>query len=201
MLESSALLFANYPVQAGLLVATSCFSVFLAVFGLHRRASRGATEFVLVMAAVAEWNIAYFLELAAPALSLKLLAAQIEYLGIATLPVLWPCCAGHTGRIDLARPRIAELMLVPCVTIALAFTNPAHQFRDENVDGRRDLPRVSGHPRPDVLGQHGYAYLLPARDPAVHVLPHHGAALLPNGLLRDDRRGRRPGSATSCRWV
>ena len=128
MLETAALLFANHPLQAVLLAATSCLSVFLAIFGLHRRASRGATEFIFVMAAVAEWNIGYFFELVAPTFSQKLLAAQIEYLGITTLPVLWLLLAARsTGRIDLSRPlRVAVLMIVPCVTIVLAFTNPAH---------------------------------------------------------------------------
>ncbi len=128
MLESSALLFANHPLPAFLLVATSCLPVFLAMLGLRRRSSQGATEFVLVMLAVAEWNIGYFFELVAAEYGQKLLAAQLEYLGIATLPVLWLLLAArYTGRVTLARPlRIAALMLVPCLTIALAFSNPAH---------------------------------------------------------------------------
>ena len=128
MLRACGLLFGNYPLYAVLLTAAACLSVFLAGFGLHRRGSRGAIEFILCMTAVAEWSIGYFFELIAPTLSMKLLAAQIEYLGIATLPVLWLLLAArYTARIDLARPiRVVLLIVLPAVTIGLAFTNPLH---------------------------------------------------------------------------
>jgi PAS domain S-box-containing protein len=128
MLRAFGQLFGNYPLYAVLLSASVCLSVFLAIFGLRRRASRGATEFIFCMTAVAEWSIGYFLELIAPTLSMKLLAAQIEYLGIATLPALWLLLAArYTARIDLARPiRIALLMVLPAITIGLAFTNSLH---------------------------------------------------------------------------
>jgi PAS domain S-box-containing protein len=128
MLRACELLFGNYPLSAVLLAAAACLSVFLAGFALNRRASQGAIEFILCMTAVAEWSTGYFFELIAPTLSAKLLAAQIEYLGIATLPVLWLLLAArYTARVDLARPvRVVLLMVLPAVTIGLAFTNPLH---------------------------------------------------------------------------
>ena len=128
MMDSCGLLFRNHPASAVLLTVTCCLAVALTFFGVHRRASRGAGEFTVSMAAVGIWSIGYFFELVLPSASGRMLAAQIEYLGIASLPPLWLLLAArYTDGIDLRRPlRAALLFVVPAVTLGMAATSRSH---------------------------------------------------------------------------
>jgi PAS domain S-box-containing protein len=128
MLENCRILFESHCALAIMLTSASSLSALLAALGLLQRRAAAAREFILVMAAVFVWSTAYFFELILPGISLKLFSARVEYLGIATLPVLWLLLAARvTGRGSLIRPaRVAALLLIPAVTIALAFSNDMH---------------------------------------------------------------------------
>jgi signal transduction histidine kinase len=128
MLENCAILFESHCALATLLMAASSLSALLAMLGLVRRSATAAREFIHVCTAVFVWSTAYFFELVLPGISLKMLAARIEYLGITTLPVLWLLLAARaTGRCSLiTAPRVAALFVVPSATVAFAFTNGMH---------------------------------------------------------------------------
>jgi PAS domain S-box-containing protein len=128
LMRDCGLLYRNYPVVAVVLTATCCLSVGLMALGIRRRAARGGREFTLAMAAVAVWSIGYYFELVLPSAQMRFAAAQVEYVGIVSLPPLWLLlAAGYTKRIDLHRPlRAALLFAVPAVTLALAATSRWH---------------------------------------------------------------------------
>jgi signal transduction histidine kinase len=128
MWNNCAILFEGHAALATLLTAASSLSALLALLGVARRSAPAAREFIHVVSAVFIWSTAYFFELVLPGLSLKLLAARVEYLGISTLPVLWLLLAARaTGRGELITPlRTAALFVIPCVTTCLAFTNGLH---------------------------------------------------------------------------
>ena len=128
MMSDCGLLYRTYPAVAVVLTVTCCLSVGLTILGIRRRTARGGGAFTLAMAAVAVWSIGYFLELVLPTADLRFTAAQVQYVGIVTLPPLWLLlAAGYTKKLDLGRPlRAGLLFVVPAVTLALAATSRWH---------------------------------------------------------------------------
>lgn len=100
----------------------------LAVYAFRRAARPGALTFGLLMAAMSQWSACYALELLAPSLAGKLLAAKLQYLGIAAIPPLWLAFALHfTGRAGwLNRGRRLLLAAPGALTFILALTNEWH---------------------------------------------------------------------------
>ena len=68
-------------------------TIILAAIGLfawrHRRSTRGAKAFALLMLAAAEWSLAYAFSLASPTLESKLFWVKVRYLGIVVVPWAW----------------------------------------------------------------------------------------------------------------
>lgn len=72
------------------LVLALFFSAGLAGYAWRRRrTAAGALQFFLLMAAVFLWDAAYICELFSPDLSTALFMVNVQYLGIASIPVLW----------------------------------------------------------------------------------------------------------------
>src|SRR5947209_2072067 len=94
----------------------------------HRRPAPGATSFSLLMLAVAEWSLAYALELANTDLPTVLFWDNISWLGAASAPTLWLAFAlQYTGRARwLTRRTLAALALEPLITVLLVWTNQFH---------------------------------------------------------------------------
>ncbi len=64
----------------------------------RRRVMPGAIPLVVLLAAVAEWNFAYGLEIAAEELATKLWWAKLQYVGIVSAPVaVFVFAAEYTG--------------------------------------------------------------------------------------------------------
>ena len=82
------------------------------------------------MLACAWWALAYAFELGSPALPQKLFWVQIEYIGIAFVPLAWLAFVlSYTGRgAWFSRARTFWLSLPPAALILLAFTNPWHHL-------------------------------------------------------------------------
>ena len=83
-----------------------------------------------LMAAVFTWSLAAALEAAVPDTALKVLLSKIEYIGVATVPVLMFLFALQflrSGR-RLRRGRVIALWLIPAATVILAFTNESHHL-------------------------------------------------------------------------
>ncbi|PST82193.1 PAS domain-containing sensor histidine kinase [Pedobacter yulinensis] len=79
----------------------------------------------------AVWSIAYGFELASPTAWQMKFFTNIEYLGIATLPVFWYLfCLSMCSKDEwYGRTRnMALLFVVPCVTILLVWTNSLHHW-------------------------------------------------------------------------
>ena len=102
----------------------------LALVAFQRRFVPGAVQFGLFMLACAIWSFAYAIELGSPALNIKLFWINIEYIGIAWVPLAWLIfILYYTGREAwLSRARLAGLCLPPVALLLLVLTNPAHQL-------------------------------------------------------------------------
>src|SRR5436305_13376917 len=79
--------------------ASAVICAWLAYIAWHRRPAPGAISFCLLMLAVAEWSLAYALELASPDLSTTLFWDNVAWLGGVSAPSLWLAFAlQYTGR-------------------------------------------------------------------------------------------------------
>ena len=96
-----------------------------------KRAVTSVGRFLAVlMASVFVWSLAAALEAAAPDTATKVLISKIEYIGIATVPVLMFLFALRflqSGR-KLDKILAAILWIIPAATIVLAFTNERHHL-------------------------------------------------------------------------
>jgi len=112
------------------LFATAALAGILALYAFRRAARPGALTFGLLMAAMSEWAAFYAVELLAPSLPGKLLAAKLQYLGIAAVPALWLAFALiYTGRTGwLTRGRRLLLAAPGSLTFILALTNEWHHL-------------------------------------------------------------------------
>jgi PAS domain S-box-containing protein len=110
-------------------------SVVLALVAWRRRPAPGATAFVLLMLAVAEWSLAYALRLACADLEAKLLWAKVRYLGIVIVPATWLAFAlQYTGRDRwLTRRNLTLLAIEPLGTLLLVWTNDWHGLHWSSV--------------------------------------------------------------------
>src|SRR5256886_4669537 len=70
-------------------IASAAVAAALALNAWHRRPAPGATSFSLLMLAVAEWSLAYALELVSADLPTALFWDNIGWLGAAFAPTLW----------------------------------------------------------------------------------------------------------------
>ncbi|MDW8327627.1 MAG: histidine kinase N-terminal 7TM domain-containing protein, partial [Anaerolineales bacterium] len=110
------------------LFAIALFTGGLALYAFRHATRPGALTFGLLMAAMSEWAAFYALELLAPTLPGKLLAAKLQYLGIAAIPPLWLAFAlrftGHAYWLTHGR---GLLLAAPSVfTFILTLTNEWH---------------------------------------------------------------------------
>ena len=114
--------------------ASAVICAWLALTAWHRRPAPGATAFCLLMLAVAQWALAYALELVSPDLPSTLFWDNIGWLGSVCAPTLWLAFAlQYTGRARwLSRPIVALLFVEPLVTLLLVWTNPFHHLIENN---------------------------------------------------------------------
>jgi len=90
---------------------------------------------VLVAVAAALWSFGNALEIASVGLEDKLFWANVEYLGITTVPVFWFALAARyasLGNKPTGR-QIALMLIVPAITNVLVWTNDAHGLMRQNV--------------------------------------------------------------------
>ncbi len=118
------------PVAASAVICT-----WLAYIAWHRRPAPGATAFCLLMLAVAEWALAYALELVSPDLPSTLFWDNIGWLGSLSAPTMWLVFAlQYTGRARwLSRPIVTILFVEPLVTLLLVWTNQFHRLIQDNI--------------------------------------------------------------------
>jgi len=110
------------------LIITSSISALLAIYIWRRRPASGAAPFALIMAAVAEWSLAYGLRVGSVDLPTKIFWSQIRNIGTAVTPVAWLVFAlQYTGRKEwLTRRNVIFLAIEPFIAMLLAWTNKFH---------------------------------------------------------------------------
>ena len=110
------------------LIFGAVVSLALAIYAWRRRATQGGVALTVMFLIISYWTATYALELAGAGLATKLFWAKIEYLGIASSPVVWLAFTlDYTGRGRwLTSGRLVLLSSVPLITTLLAFTNEQH---------------------------------------------------------------------------
>jgi diguanylate cyclase (GGDEF)-like protein/PAS domain S-box-containing protein len=113
-----------------LLALAFVLSVVIATIGWRNKGRPGGLRLAALMAAAGLWSGLYALELAVPSLSAKTLCAQLEYLGIATIPLAWFLFArDYSGATrPLSRKTLILLSVSPLLTFAIVMTNPYHHL-------------------------------------------------------------------------
>src|SRR6266571_45222 len=115
-------------------VASAVVSAALAFAAWQRRPAPGAAPFSWLMLAVAEWSLAYALELVSPDLPTTLFWDNISWLGSLAAPTLWLVFVlQYTGRARwLTRRNVAILLIEPFLILLLVWTNPFHGLIENN---------------------------------------------------------------------
>ena len=123
-----------------------------------RRREPLAPWLAAVLVALLLWTVGYALELASASLAAKLFWANLQFVGLLAMPVLWLGVTQHAlGWADIARSRWLVLSALSSTLVAVVYLNPGHLFR-----GHPAL--VTGGPLPLVSPDYGplfYALCVP----------------------------------------
>ena len=164
-----------------LLTAALCLGV--AARASTRVGTGGARPLLALMGSIALWCGAYALELASPGLPAKVSWAQVQWVGIAVVPLAWFVFAVELGgsRAWLRPWTLAALSVLPSAIVAIAFTNGSHGWlwRDAQLQPVGGLVVLRLSHGPAFWVYHACAY----------VLLGAGAVLLVRKLGREGRLG------------
>jgi diguanylate cyclase (GGDEF)-like protein len=137
----------------GILAATALLSGQLAAYMAFRsRGSRSAVVMAFLMSATAWWSAWNVLEYLAPGLTAKLFFANLEYLAIVAIPVLWFALGSsleQEKRGGTARRQPRVIWIVPAATAVLVWTDPylgfvRHSFHLEVQSGFEVIAKEFG---------------------------------------------------------
>lgn len=95
-----------------------------------------------LMLGIAEWSLANALEICSVGLRAKVLWLNIEYAGIAIVPVAWLAASlGLAGKSDrLTRRNVLLLLVIPAVTQVIVWTNSYHGLMFASIGIDADGP-------------------------------------------------------------
>ncbi len=120
---------------AGLTYASPVFVSAVITAGLGIIAWRyprrpGRRPFILLMASVTIWSGAYGFGLVIASPTWRVFFEQFQWIGIAFVPVWWAVFAFDYAGLDqlVTRRTVTALSVIPLVTIAMVFSNPAHRL-------------------------------------------------------------------------
>ncbi|WP_151191821.1 histidine kinase N-terminal 7TM domain-containing protein [Desulfotomaculum copahuensis] len=146
------------------MLASALTTLLLAGYARRNRSVRGAVPFMMTMLLVTLWSLAYALEITANGLPAKLFWAAVQYPAYAFAPVAWLVMVlQFTGRERWpAGPRLLLLMLVPAVTVLLAWTNSWHTlvYRHDALDSAGAFPVLDRTYGPWFWVHAAYSYSL-----------------------------------------
>lgn len=136
----------------------------LAVY-IYKRGTDVVRWFSLMMGSNAIWSIAYGLELSSHTLDQAMLFINIEYIGIATLPLNWFlfCLNFCNKECWYKKPlNLALLLIAPITTLVMVWTNPLHHlhYKDVRMFYEGPFPMVKIYPGTWYHIFTGYFYLL-----------------------------------------
>jgi len=95
-----------------------------------RRSAVGARVMMMVMLLAAEWSICIFLSSLCDNFEAKIFWDKLSYIGVVYIPVLWLIFSLQYTRKDhyLKRTYRNLLLVIPCTTLIIIFTNSYHHF-------------------------------------------------------------------------
>ena len=136
----------------------------LAVY-IFKRGTNVVRWFSLMMGSNAIWSIAYGLELSSHTLEQAMLFINIEYIGIATLPLNWFlfCLNFCNKECWYKKPlNLTLLLIAPITTLVMVWTNPMHHlhYKDVRMFYEGPFPMVKIYPGTWYHIFTGYFYLL-----------------------------------------
>lgn len=120
---------------------------------IFRKGGNSVRWFSLMMFANSIWSIAYGLELTSSTLEQVKFFINIEYIGIATLPLCWFLfCLDFCGKdCWYKKPHnLISILVLPIVTIVLVWTNAYHHLHYENISIYHDGPFPMAHIVPGI---------------------------------------------------
>lgn len=119
--------FHPFPVFAFL---SGIIMLSLGAFSILRRTVSGAGLFSLLMFTGGLTAVLYYFEIVSVPIEHKILFLKFEFFGMATITVLWLLIAAHYyGFRKLLQPKyILLLLIIPFLTIILAWTNESHHL-------------------------------------------------------------------------
>lgn len=120
----------QYSPLPPLLLISATLTAVLAVIAWKNRRSPGGVALTIFLSAATIWSAAYALEFSAADLESNLLFTDIEYFGIAVIPIAFLAFAlSYTGREHLlTRSRVLLLALFPALTIIAMLSNDLHHL-------------------------------------------------------------------------
>mgnify|MGYP005842001721 CR=1 FL=1 len=112
------------------LVTSTLMALVVAAIVARRRERVGARSLAWVMRALALWSASSAMELVTPAPEAKLLFANLAYVGIVSVPVLWVIFAAEyaVGSRHLSGWHLLALCIIPTITLALVWANPSNSL-------------------------------------------------------------------------
>lgn len=116
-------------LPAGLMFMGSGIAVWAAISAFGRRTVPGRFAFGWAQLAIALWGATAGLDLLVVSINERIAISQVQYFGIASLPVCWLLFAGaYTRRLDVRQRRMWLLWVIPILTVVAAFTNTSHHL-------------------------------------------------------------------------
>ncbi|WP_225316446.1 histidine kinase N-terminal 7TM domain-containing protein [Haloferax marinisediminis] len=100
------------------------------ILAWRARPEPGAKPLVALLVAQSWWSTCIIFKLRAATLDMKLLWANLAWIGVVTIPVAWFFFAlEYTGRDEYLRPRyVGALSVIPVLTVVLSLTGQYHDL-------------------------------------------------------------------------
>lgn len=124
-----------YSAYIAALFISIIISVALISYLLPRRSVKAVLPIIGILAAIIFWSLGYLVDSFSTNLNDKLFAYNIQYLGIATIPVIFLLFALQYTRLDrwLNIRNLALLSIIPLITIILVWTKDYHTLMYSNI--------------------------------------------------------------------
>jgi diguanylate cyclase (GGDEF)-like protein len=169
---------AHVAIYISPLVVSAAVLVALLAVTWRSRTDAVAPWFAATLVAFLVWTVGYIFETLSPTLAGKVWWADVEFIGIALLPVAWfEVVRRYTGHGPLPRWAAALLAAFVGVSVVVFLRNPAHIFRG--------VPRLDVTTSPSVLvPDYGWFWAV-FFMPVVYLLLGLSVVLLAHAMWRD----------------
>jgi len=132
---------------------------------IYKRGTNVVRWFGLMMGSNAIWSIAYGLELSSQTIDQAMIFVNIEYIGIATLPLSWFLfCLSFCNKECWFKKtfNLILILIAPVTTLIMVWTNPLHHlhYKDVRMFYEGPFPMLKIYPGTWYHIFTGYFYLL-----------------------------------------